>query len=529
MSMNRREFASLAALGVAAPLVISTSGFARAQGNKRLIGVIEEDPAIINPGITTVTSSFTAGCPVYSALTYIDGKGAIHPDLATSWEISNDGLNYTFNLRKNVQWHDGKSFTAEDVKFSLENMTAKLHPWGKTTFAPLKEVEIVDPYKVIIRLERPSPALLVSTTNLMGAILPKHIWQNEDPLKSQYNRKPVGTGPFMLVEARQGDRLIYRKNPKYYIPGQPAFDELVFRIIPDPAARVSAFESGEVDMLYSNTLPQTEVSRISRVPNTKVAVTSIAAPAYMCTFNSGTPALANVKVRQAIAHAINRDFIRSAVMPGLADKMIGPVPSVLPLHNKALKDYEYDQAKARRLLDEAGLKAQTGGERTRLRLLFNTSDARATRIADIIREQLRQVGVRADLQPLERATLIQRGYVSGEFDMLVDSFLLGPDPAVGVERLYISTNRHSPMRPFTNNSNYVNPEVDRLFTEEKKEVRLERRKPIYDRIQALIWADVPVLPIFSYRGANVYNSKVVEGIFDTLDGSKESFARARAL
>jgi peptide/nickel transport system substrate-binding protein len=527
MTISRRHLISSASLGIVIPSVLAIPGVAHAQKLKRLVGAIEEDPAIINPGITSIISSFAAGCPVYSALTWMDEKGNLHPDLAEKWEVSPDALNYTFQLRRNVKWHDGTPFSAEDVKFSIENISKKLHPWGKSAFTSLIEVAITDPRTIVIRLERPMPALLSATTVSISAILPKHIWKDQDPLKSAFNRKPIGTGPFKLVEYKQGDRLIYRKNPDYYFPGQPAFDELVLRVMPDPSARVAALENGELDILYFNGLPNTEVKRVSAFPNIKIATTSQGAPAYLCTFNLKNASLSDVRVRHAISHAINRDFIRNAVMPGLADAMVGPIPSVLQLANKALKDYAFDTAKAKGLLDAAGLKPQGDGTRTKFRLLFNNSDVRANRIADIIREQLGQVGVNVELQPLERATLMQKAYVSGDFEMLVDSYLLGPDPAIGVERLYNSANRFSPMRPFTNNSNYANPEVDKLFAKEKFAVSLSQRKPVYDEIQKLIWAEVPILPLFSYRTAEAYNGKVVSNVFDCADGSKESFARAR--
>ena len=524
--LTRRRFAATSTALASSPL-LALSEFAQAQKLKRLVGAIEEDPAIINPAVSTVISNFAAGCPVYSSLTRMDGKGNLHPDLALSWEVSPDALHYTFKLRPNVFWHDGTPFSARDVKFTLENITRKLHPWGRTAFAGLAEVVITDPQTIVLRLDRPMPALMAGTTISISAILPEHLWKDQDPLKSVYNRKPVGTGPFELVDYKPGDRLVYRKNARYYLPGQPAFDELVLRIIPDVSARVAALESGELDLLYFGGLPSTEVKRVATFPNVKIVNTTQGAPAYMCIFNLRTPVLGDVKVRQAIAHGLNRDFMRNAVMPGLADAMVGPVPSAMQLCNKALKDYAFDPAKAKALLDEANLRGQGGSGRARLRLLLNSSDARANRLGDIFREQLGQIGIGVDVQPLDRATLMQKGYTNSEFDMLIDSFLLGPDPAIGVERFYVSSNRFTPARPFTNNSNYSNPAVDQLFAKEKSAISLAARKPIYDEVQKLIWADVPILPLFSYRTAEAYNSKAVTGVFDVADGSKESYARAR--
>jgi peptide/nickel transport system substrate-binding protein len=237
---------------------------------KRIVGALEEDPPMINPPMTSIISSYGSGCPVYGALTRLDRKGAIHPDLAERWEMAPDGKSYTFYLRKNVFWHDGTPFTSADVKFSLENITAKLHPWGKGAFRALESVDASDPHIAVLKLSMPSGSLLIGTNNAISSILPRHLWEGTDFVKNPHNKKPIGTGPFKLVEYIQGDRIRYEKNEKFYIEGQPAFDELVLRIIPDAAARVAAFEKGEVDMLYNNSMPFTEITRIAKFPNVEL-------------------------------------------------------------------------------------------------------------------------------------------------------------------------------------------------------------------------------------------------------------------
>jgi peptide/nickel transport system substrate-binding protein len=126
---------------------VNLDGCAWAQGApRRIVGALEEDPPIINPPMTSIISSFGAGCAVYGALTWVDRKGDIHPELAERWEIAPDGLTYTFYLRKNVVWHDGTPFTSADVKFTMENVTSKLHPWGRGAFKSLDHVDASDPH-----------------------------------------------------------------------------------------------------------------------------------------------------------------------------------------------------------------------------------------------------------------------------------------------------------------------------------------------------------------------------------------------
>ena len=493
----------------------------------RLVGVLEETPSIINPAITAVISSFYAGTPVYSALTQIDADGTIRPDLALSWEPAADGLSVTFHLRPGVVWHDGQLFTAADVKFSLLNANSKLHPWGRGAFRAVSQVDTPDDLTVVLRLKQPSAALMLGTDSACGAILPRHIWDGTDILKNPHNLQPIGTGPYRFVEMISGDRLRYVRNDKYFIPNEPFFDELVLRIIPDPAARIAAFENNEVDMLYHNALPFSEAPRLAAEPNVVLKRTNLRGAGFMGILNVRNKPYSDIRVRQALAHAIDRGFIRDNVDKGFTIKMLGPVPPASPLYDKTLTDYDFDPAKANAMLDAAGYPRGADGIRFGFSFLWPAADAGVTRMADIIRQNLAAIGVEAHLQPLDRAALTQKAYIALQFDMLCESYGLGPDPDIGVERLYNSHNIFNPPVPYTNASGYANPEVDRLFDEQRVKLDFAERKAIYDQIQKLIWADLPVLPMFSYDAPNVYHAAAVTGIYDGSYGNQESFADAK--
>jgi peptide/nickel transport system substrate-binding protein len=503
-------------------------GFSFAQNApKRIVGALEEDPPLINPAITSIISSFGSGCPVYGALCWVNTKGELFPELAERWEMSPDGKNYTFYLRKNVVWHDGKPFTSADVKFSFENATAKLHPWGKGALRSLDTVDASDPHIAIVKLKIPSASLMSAMHNAISAILPKHLWEGTEFLRNPHNKTPIGTGPFKLVEYIPGDRIRYVRNEQFYIPGQPAFDELVLRIMPDAAARLAAFEKGEVDMLYNNSLPFTEIPRVAKFPNVTLKDSNVSAPAFIGVINMKSKPYDDVRVRQALAHAIDREFIRTNVMPGFSAQMVGPVPPSSPLANKNLKDYKFDPARANQLLDEGGYARKADGTRFEFRLLWPANDIRVTKMADVIRQNLSAVGIAASLQPLERAAMNQKGFISEQFDMIIDSYALGPDPDIGVERLYNTNNIITPPAIFTNNSSYSNPEVDKMFAEQRVQTDLAKRKAIYDRIQEIIWEAVPVLPILAYSGVSAFRHTAMSNAFEAADGSKESFARVR--
>src|SRR5580698_5376839 len=324
--IGRRE--ALAGLGLAtlAPRIVT------AAEPRRLIGLIEEDPPYFNSAASSAISSFVAASPCYSALTHMDVDGKITPDLATSWQISPDGLTYTFHLHSGVEWHDGHPFSADDVAFSIGQVNSKLHPY-RGAMSAIDKVEATDKDTVVLRLKHPQVSLITSLGNFAGAILPRHIWEGKDVARDPHNRQPIGTGPYKFVEYVAGDHILYRKNEKYFLPGKPVFDELMFRIIPDPGARVSALQKGEVDMIYSSAVPPPEVPRIKRFKNIELRFGKIQTSGYQAIINMRKPPFDDRKVRQALAYAIDRAFIRSNVFPRLSDNMVGPVPPTSPLYN----------------------------------------------------------------------------------------------------------------------------------------------------------------------------------------------------
>jgi peptide/nickel transport system substrate-binding protein len=512
---------------VAAAMAALPSRAALSAEPSRLVCVLEEDPPVMNPAITAVISSFASGTPVYSALTHITADGKIEPQLAERWEISADGKTYTFHLRKGVVWHDGKPFTSADVKFSIENANAKLHPWGRNGFKALDTIETPDADTVVFHLKQPSASLMLCTDNAICAILPKHLWEGTDIVKNPLNQKPVGTGPYKMVEYIRGESIRYVKNDKYFVPGQPAFDEVVLRIIPDAAARVAAFENNDVDALYHNALPFAEAPRLGKLPGVTIKNPDMRGAAFVGIINTRRKPYDDVQVRRAVAHAIDRGFMRDNIFAGYNFKMVGPVPPASSLYNKDLPDYAFDPKKAAELLDAAGYKPGADGTRFTFDLIWPNYDVAGAKMADVIQGNLKQIGIKVNLQPLERAALNQKAYIAQQFDMVIESFGLGPDPDIGVERLYNSNNIHTPPQPYTNCSSYVNPEVDRLFDEQRVQTDPALRKKLYDRIQALIWADLPTLPMFAYGPPNIFRSSYVTGLYEGSYGNEESYADAK--
>ncbi len=465
--------------------------------------------------------------PVYNGLITLQSDGTPLPELATEWEVSPDYKMFTFKLREGVKWHDGTPFTSADVKFTVEEMLSKIQPMAKAGYTQLESVETPDDLTVIIRFTSSNFPYL-GVPHAYGPIVPKHLWEGTDFALNPYNKAPVGTGPFKLVEYRIGESFRYEKNPDYFMEGQPAFDELIYRIMPDAVSRSAAFEAGEIDTVSGNAIPYTDIPRLEALPGVKsVAGSPYTGAAWMAIINmdEANGPYANKLVRKALLHAIDRGFIRDNVLPGISTNMIGPIWHNMPLHNAALADYELSAEKANALLDEAGYPRGADGTRFELRLLWSNVFAVVGRMADVMTQNLAAVGIKVVQSPMEQQGLIQKGYLDGEFDIIIGSYGLGPDPDYGTERLYNSNNIRP--APFTNNAHFRNEEVDRLFAEQRLAPTFEARKELYDRIQEIIWDELPAFSMCQYVIKMLYRSDYVEDVFQTWNPLGEPYATAK--
>ena len=205
-----------------------------------------EPPALI--ALTTVaTPALSVSAKVTEGLLSYDFDLNPQPQLATQWEVSSDGLRYTFHLRPNVKWHDGQDFTSADVAFSIE-LLKKVHPRASSTFANVTKVETPDALTAVLVLSKPAPYLIKAFAAAESPIVPKHIYEGTDPLTNPHNNAPIGTGPYIFDKWVRGSYILYKRNPHYWDQNRPYLDQLVVKFIPDAAARSVAFETGDADL-----------------------------------------------------------------------------------------------------------------------------------------------------------------------------------------------------------------------------------------------------------------------------------------
>jgi len=250
-----RNFVSAVSLFLILLLVIDSDLFAGpVEGNPRKGGTLilgmTADPSTLNCGIESSQIVAMVTSSIYSGLIHLDEESNPHPDLAQSWEISPDGLVYTFQLRENVKWHDGEPFTSADVKFSFENLVGKYNARGREAYRNIKAIETPGPLTVKINLKKAYSPFLGVLTAHDGCIMPKHVFDGTDVFKNPHNdANPVGSGPFKLKEWKKGSHVTLARNDNYFKKGRPFLDSVIFRIIPNAATRAIAFETGEINVV----------------------------------------------------------------------------------------------------------------------------------------------------------------------------------------------------------------------------------------------------------------------------------------
>jgi peptide/nickel transport system substrate-binding protein len=455
-----------------------------------LVVAANNDPGQFNPGITTASGTHTVTGNIYSGLLFLDDKLNAQPDLAESWTVSDGGKVYTFKLRQGVSWHDGQPFSSADVKFTFQEILLKYHARTKAGLENVLEaIETPDPNTVVMRFKQPYGPLLARLDVVEAPILAQHVYQGADVPNSPANQKPIGTGPFKFVEYLKGDLVRLARNDKYFKPGLPYLDELIFKIIPDANTATLAFEKGEVDYLPS--VPGPAMARLKQLPGVTLAGTWGGPGGSYCQdtliYNLRKPPFDKQEVRQAFAHAIDRQQILDQVKFGQGRVATGPISSTMSwAYNPNVTKYPRDLARANQLLDQAGFGRGAGGTRFTVAFPHATSFARH---GEVMRQNLAEVGVDLTLQPMEVNTANDTVFIKQDFDLGIASYCNGPDPEIGVTRVYVSSN----IKPilFGNGAAYSNPRVDELFAQAAAAVERQDRARAYGEIQEILTREVP--------------------------------------
>jgi peptide/nickel transport system substrate-binding protein len=476
-------------LSICALAIIGVSGASAQQRGGTLNSTLWPEPPGIVIGIHLNAPTLLPSTKIFEGLLTYDFQLNPQPMLAETWKVSDDGLTYTFNLRHNVKWHDGKPFTSKDVVFSLSKFIPEVHPRSKPTFQRA-EVTAPDDFTVVIKLKEPYGPMIRSFDAISAPIVPAHIYEGTNFKDNPANRHPTGTGPFKFDEWKSGQYIHLVRNNDYYLQGKPYLDDIYYRFIPDSASRALALEQGEVQLATQNDIELVDVARLAKLSTLDVTTKGWewGAPISWLEMNLRRKPFNDVRFRKAVMYALDRNFIRNSIFFGVASPATGPIHSSSPFYTSDVQAYPHDVAKAKALLDEMGLKPDGDGVRVKIGLLGLPYGELWDRLSQYIKQALGQVGVEVTIQTADVAGWGNR-IANWDVDMSTTYLTTLSDPALGVARSYITENQKKGVL-FTNTAGYSNPEVDKLFADAAKEPDQGKRKAMYAKVQKTLVDDV---------------------------------------
>jgi len=476
----------------------------------KLIFSLGGEVSVLNPILSTDSSSSAVEGVVFSGMVRVNENLEVIPDMADRWTVSKDGKIWTFYLKKNIKWHDGKPFTADDVVFTFNSiLNPKVNSVRRGDYiidgSPIR-FSAPDKYTVRAYLSKPFAPFLLHAG--MG-IIPKHLFKGQDVNTCEYNRKPVGTGPFIFSQWKSGDSLTVMRNPNYYL-GSPKLAAIIYRVIPDANARLIALQKGEVDV---SDIPPKDYGNLKNNINLNLFDFESLDYTYLG-FNLVNPLFSDIRVRQALAYATDKNKLVKIIFKGFASPAFVPSAPISWAHNPDGEKYSYNLEKAKKLMSQAGWVSGSDGIQKKngitfeFTILLNQGNKEREKAAIILQQQWKKVGVKANIRVMEWSALLQiieSQKLPRKFDALIIGWSLGVDPDS-------YTIWHSSQYPKGFNMiHYNNPDVDSLLVEGRTTIDKKKRAKIYKEIDKIIAHDQPYLFLW-YPKAIVGVNKRVGGL-----------------
>jgi peptide/nickel transport system substrate-binding protein len=464
------------------------------------------DASVLLPVLAMDSGSFDITGLIYNGLVKYDKDIQLVPELCEKWDISEDNLRIRFHLRKDVKWQDGKPFTARDVEYTYRVYIDPKTPTAYATdFNRVHEFRKLDDHTVEVTYKEPyAPALGSWTTS----ILPAHLLEGKDITKSPLKREPIGTGPYKFVEWKTGEKIVVDAN-KDYFAGRPYISRVLTRIIPDPATMFLELKAGRVDQMGLSPL------QFSRQSTGKWWEENFRKYKYLAFgytylgYNLKDWRFQDKRVRQALTSAINRESIVQGVLLGLGEVAHTPYKPDTYWYNPNVKKWPYDPALAKKLLAEAGWKDTNGdgilekdGKPFEFTIITNQGNDLRKNAATIIQRDLKNVGVKVNIQVIEWAAFLKNFIDKRKYDACLLAWGIGIDP----NQIDI-WNSEKTAEHQLNFMSYQNKEVDKLLEDGVGTYDRAERKKYYDKFQEIIAEDQPytflwvqyALPIISAR------------------------------
>lgn len=516
---SMRALPSLAlAAAIAASAALSNAALGQTRGGTLSAIVQPEPPMLVSAMNSQAPTQYVAGKIYQGLLTYTPDLKP-QPELAKSWKVSPDGLTYTFELQSGVKWHDGKPFTAADAEFTIDKMLREVHVRTRAVINKyVASVRAVNPATLEIKLKEAFPPFIMMFEVGTMPMMPKHIYEGTDFRNNPANQKPIGTGPFVFKEWQKGSHIKLARNPDYWKKGKPYLDELVFRVIPDSASRAVAFERSDVQVLRGGDVDNVDVKRLRALPEVQFTTKGweLFSPMSMLILNQRKPPFDNLKVRQAVMHALNRKQIVDNIFFGMGKPATGPFATTTLFYEKNVPAYDFNLKRARELVKESGVDTA----KHPVKILSTSYGANWDRLDEYIKQMLEGIGLKVSIESADAGSW--SGRVSNwDYDMTVTFVYQYGDPALGVERLYVARNIVKGT-PFANVQGYNNPKADELWNKAGATLDATQRQRDYSELQKLLVSDVANVNLLELEFPTLYRSNV-KNLVTTAIGLNESF------
>lgn len=474
-------------LWVALALILASCGGAETPPENVVTIALDNPPVNLDPRVGTDATGARLSELIFSSLVKKNERSELDPDLATHWEIPTP-TTYVFHLRPNVRFHDGRPVTAKDVLYTFNSVLESGVRTVKTgTYRIIEKVESLDDLTVRFTLREPfAPFLWNLSTGAIGIV--------PDGAPADFAKTPIGSGPFKFVRYVQDNEVVLERNEQYY-GSVPKVREVRFKIIPEAVTRALELRKGSVDAAL-NVLTPDMVEVLRKRQDLRVVEAEGTIYQYIA-FNLQDPVFRDVRVRKAIAYAIDRESIIRHLWRNQAEAATGVIPPNNWCYEPNVATYAYDPEKARSLLAEAG--------QTRLRFTFRTSNDDVARLlAAVLQQQLKAIGIEMDIKSNEFATFYA-DVVKGNFQAYSLRWIGGNNDPDIFNLIF-----HSKMIPpnGANRGRYANTRVDTLIEQGQREVDFAVRKARYAEIQRIVADELPYVSLWYVRNVCVYNERV---------------------
>ena len=473
------------------------SGGTSTEGNKggTYIVAVSGEPNTLNPDTYSDDYNYDMAQNIFNRIVKLNNNYEVLPDLAETWEVSEDALTYTFHLVDNATWHDGEPVTAADAKYTYDTIVAENYA-NANVFAYVDEIVAEDDTTLVFKMSQPDASFLSNLAWYGTFVLPQHILEGQDWTTSDFNENPIGSGPFKFSEWNKGTDVRLVRNDDYW--GDVAYlDQVIYTIIPDTNTQYQAWLNNEVDEIASTSIPVSEIESL-QANGDYTWVTQVWPSPYYITFNLNDGPFADANVRMAVAMGVNREEVSEKAFAGYKPANDYYIPDIYTdALNEDAKQPDYDSDGAMALLEEAGYTKDADGYyfETEVTVFEGFEDA-----ATVVIAELDKIGIKATLSVLDYNIWTEQVWNNQQFEITMVSGFQGPD--------VLGTGRRWTADGTVNVNFYSDPEIEELYAQALSSSDQDEINDLMKQIQVILARDNPLVTMVNYADVAAYKSYV---------------------